>query len=689
MNRKTTKYNLSDNPRLYDVLTRIVLAFICVVVIAWVLPRITIPRYERQVGQPWMDDLLIAPVDFSVMRNRDLVKAEEDSVKKAYQPYFNYNAKVEEEVLARFHEEFSESQENISAETIPIVDELLHSCYDTGIMSQKEFISNKDSTKAIRVLKGNDASTQTFDNLYSPSKACDLILDDIRLASERPKLMRLNLSDYIEPNLDFDIEKNREELEQNISLIPKSDGHVMAGEKIIGKGDVVDEYTDRVLSSLEEKLKKDSALEDNGYSILVGQIVFVAVLILLFTLYMSLFRGDYFEKPRSILMIYVLLTLFPVLTSLVVKHYGQQCVYLLPFAVVPIFIRVFMDSRTAFIAHTAMILICALAVKDRYTFVVIQLTAGLVAIYSLRELSQRAQLFRTALMVAVTSAVVYYTIQVMETNETKLVFTDTYWYIIANGVILLFAYPLMLVVEKMFGFISNVTLIELSNTSKDLLNRLSEMAPGTFQHSMMVSNLAAAIARKIGADAQLVRTGALYHDIGKMQNPAFFTENQGGVNPLEKMSRTEAAQIVISHVTEGLRMADKVGLPSVIRDFILTHHGEGMTKYFFISYKNEHPDQPVDDAIFRYPGPNPFTREQAILMMADATEAASRSLPEYTEESISSLVNRIIDGQVAEGFFKDCPITFRDIGVAKQVLTERLKNIYHTRICYPEPQKME
>jgi putative nucleotidyltransferase with HDIG domain len=262
-----------------------------------------------------------------------------------------------------------------------------------------------------------------------------------------------------------------------------------------------------------------------------------------------------------------------------------------------------------------------------------------------------------------------------------------YKHFIANGVMLLFAYPLMLVVEKMFGFISNVTLIELSNTSKDLLRKMSEVAPGTFQHSIMVGNLAAAISDKIDAKTQLVRTGALYHDIGKIQNPAFFTENQAGVNPLNKMDRKEAAQIIINHVTEGLKLAEKYNLPTEIKDFIMTHHGLGKTKYFYISYKNEHPKEKIDESVFSYAGPNPFTREQAILMMADTVEAASRSLTEYTEENISNLVNTLIDGQVSDGFYTDCPITFHDINVAKQVLTERLKVIYHTRISYPELKK--
>ena len=334
-----------------------------------------------------------------------------------------------------------------------------------------------------------------------------------------------------------------------------------------------------------------------------------------------------------------------------------------------------------------MVLICAAAVKYQYEFIIIQIVAGMVAIFSLNELSQRAQLFKTALLVTLASCAMYFALQLMQDNSILQMDHSMYKYLIINGVLLLFAYPLMYLVEKTFCFTSNVTLIELSNTSKNLMQKLSETAPGTFQHAIMVSNLAVAIANKIGANAQLVRTGALYHDIGKMANPAYFTENQAGVNPLEEMTRQEAAKIVISHVAEGLKLCDSYDIPKIIQDFITTHHGKGKTKYFLISYKNEHPNENVDESLFAYPGPNPFTREQAILMMADTVEAASRSLPEYTPESISNLVNRLIDGQVNEGYFTDCPITFRDIAVAKQVLTERLKTIYHTRISYPELKK--
>ena len=412
--------------------------------------------------------------------------------------------------------------------------------------------------------------------------------------------------------------------------------------------------------------------------------MYVAFFVILFTIYLELFRKDYFYGTRNIAMAYSLITFFPIIVSLMMRH-NIFNIYVLPLAITPMFIRVFMDSRTAFIAHLTMVLICAVAVKYQYEFIITELVAGLVAIYSLRELTQRAQVLRVALYVTLSMCGIFLAMQMIQENTMGNIDTSILKYFAFNGVMLLFAYPLMYLVEKVFGFTSAVTLVELSNTSKELLRRLSEVAPGTFQHSITVSNLAAQIADRIGAKAQLVRTGALYHDIGKMINPVFFTENQAsGVNPLSNMPCTEAAQVIISHVTEGLKLAEQDNLPRVIKDFISTHHGAGKTKYFYITYKNEHPDEEVDEMLFSYPGPNPFTREQAILMMADSVEAASHSLSEYTEESIT---NKIIDSQTADGFFQDCPITFHDISIAKQVLIERLKAIYHTRIVYPELKK--
>lgn len=681
------KFKTSEDSYWRNLLTRSVLVIVSVVIIVWFLPRNSGPQFRYDVGKPWMYGSLIAKFDFPIYKTDEAIKAEQDSLLIQLEPYYNYKENVEKEQIAKFYEKYKDGIPGLSKDYVTTIIDRLHRLYQAGIMNQSDYSKNfKDSTSFVRVVNGKTATSVPINCIYSTMAAYEQLFMDEKLGAQRQILQKCNLNEYLTPNLTYDKERSETERADVISSVAIASGMVLTGQKIIDRGEIVDEHTFRVLSSFEREMVRRSANSSEVSSTIAGQTLFVGIIMILFTLYIALFRKDYFEKPRSLMMLYALITIFPILVSLMMEH-NVLSVYVLPFAIVPIFIRVFMDSRTAFISHVVMTLICAAAVKYQYEFIIIQLVAGLVAIYSLRELSQRAQLFKTAILVTLASCAVYFALQLMQDNSILTMDHSMYKHFIANGVMLLFAYPLMLVVEKMFGFISNVTLIELSNTSKDLLRKMSEVAPGTFQHSIMVGNLAAAISDKIDAKTQLVRTGALYHDIGKIQNPAFFTENQAGVNPLNKMDRKAAAQIIISHVTEGLKLAEKYNLPTEIKDFIMTHHGLGKTKYFYISYKNEHPKEKIDESVFSYAGPNPFTREQAILMMADTVEAASRSLTEYTEENISNLVNTLIDGQVSDGFYTDCPITFHDINVAKQVLTERLKVIYHTRISYPELKK--
>lgn len=682
-----SKFNIEDNHFWRGLLSRTLLVLVTVAIIVWFLPRNSGPQFCYDVGKPWMYGSFITKFDFPIYKTDEAIKAERDSLADEFEPYYAYAADVEKEKIDEFMSDFKNGIPGLSYDYVRIIADRLHRIYQAGIMAAPEYSEiNKDSTNMVRIISGKQASSLMINCIYSTIGAYEQLLNDEKLAPQRAVLQKCNLNNYITPNLIYDKERSETEMNDLMAGIPLASGMVLSGQKIIDRGEIVDDYAFRVLNSFEKEMQRRSANSSEITSTILGQTLFVAILIILFTLYLVLYRKEYFQKPRNTTMLYVLITLFPILVSLMMKH-AFLSVYILPFALVPIFVRVFMDARTAFISLVTMVLLCAAAVKYQYEFIIIQITSGLVAIYSLGELSQRAQLFRTAVLVTLTSAAVYLALQLMQDNSIFTMDHSIYIYFIMNGVLLLFAYPLMYLIEKAFGFISNVTLIELSNTSKDPLRKLSETAPGTFQHSIMVSNLAAQIANKIGANTQLVRTGALYHDIGKMEDPAYFTENQVGVNPLEKLPRPEAAQMVINHVTEGLKLGEKYDLPRIITDFIMTHHGEGKTKYFYISYKNEHPDEPVDDTLFAYPGPNPFTREQAILMMADSVEAASRSLPEYTEESISNLVNKIIDTQVEEGYFTDCPITFRDISTTKQVLINRLKSIYHTRISYPELKK--
>lgn len=681
------KYDMSERNQWKKILSRMALVLISVVIIVLFIPRNSGPQFRYDVGKPWMYSSLIAKFDFPIYKTDEAIKQERDSLLRNFEPYFNFKDNMESAQMTRFFEDFTGGLPGMPATYTNIVADKLHQLYKSGIMGATEFSSiAQDTTKMIRVIDGKTAYSVRISRVLSTMTAYEQIYLDERLAPYRAQLQRCNLNEYIEPNLIYDKERSEAEKNDLLGQIPLASGMVLAGQKIVDRGEIVDDYTFRVLSSFEKETQRRSASTTAVPSTIAGQVIFVSLFIILFTMYLGMFRRDYFSKPRSIAMLYAMITVFPILVSLMIEH-NVFSVYILPFAMAPIFIRVFMDSRTAFLTHVVMVMLCAAAVKYQYEFIIVQLVAGLVAIYSLRELSQRGQLFKTALFVTLASCAIYFALQLMTDNTFTTVDNSMYKYFVINGIMLLFVYPLMLIIEKTFGFISNVTLIELSNTSKDLLRRLSEVAPGTFQHSIMVSNLASAIAEKIGAKAQLVRTGALYHDIGKMQNPAFFTENQNGVNPLDNMSRIDAAHIVINHVTDGLKLAEKYNLPGVIKDFISTHHGAGMTKFFYVSYRNEHPDEPIDDSLFTYPGPNPFTREQAILMMADSVEAAARSLPEYTEFSISNIVNKIVDGQLKEGYFEYCPITFHDIAMAKQVLIERLKSIYHTRVSYPELKK--
>lgn len=683
MNKKGFLYRQHLGSRI----TTIILIAVTVSVIVLFLPRNSGPQFRYDVGKPWMYGSLIAKFDFPIYKTDAAIKAEKDSISSNFEPYYNYDINISKENVDRFKADYAQGIPGLPKEYVAIVADRMTALYKAGIMSTPEYSAmSKDTTKMIRLVSDKKAMNVAVRSLLSTMSAYELLFADQRLSTQRQLLQKCNLNEYLRPNLKYDEERSVTELNDLLSGIPLASGMVLSGQKIIDRGEIVDNYTYRVLTSFEREMRRRSAGSSAIPSTIFGQVIFIGMLVVLFTMYLGLFRKDYFDKPRSIMMIYALITIFPVVVSLMVEH-NILNVYVIPFTIAPIFVRVFMDSRTAFISHVTMTLICAAAVKYQYEFIIVQLVAGLVAIYSLRELSQRAQLFKTALLVTIASCVVYLALQLMQDNIVADLESTMYKYFMVNGVLLLFAYPLMLVVEKTFGFISNVTLIELSNTSKDLLKRLSETAPGTFQHSLMVGNLAAEIANKIDAKAQLVRTGAMYHDIGKMVNPACFTENQFGDNILDNMPRIEAAQVVISHVTEGLKLADKYNLPGVIKDFINTHHGTGKAKYFYVSYKNENPDKPVDDSLFTYPGTDPFTREQAILMMADTVEAASRSLKDYTEETISKLVNHLIDQQVEEGFFRYCPITFHDIAVAKQVLTERLMSIYHTRTVYPELKK--
>ncbi|MBQ3189774.1 MAG: HDIG domain-containing protein [Bacteroidaceae bacterium] len=672
-----------------DLLYKALIFITTTFIIVYFLPKEGKFNYEFDINKPWKYGLLQASFGFPIYKNEQQVQKEQDSILAAYQPYFNIDKEIAGAMQKKLREDYNKNLRNVLpvSNYIRYIERTLDHIYSHGILSieDAELIA-QDSIRNILLIDKNMGSSKPANQLYTIKEAYEHLLDVDTAYYDKRILQLCNLNNYLTPNLIYDKEKSESARQDLLSNISWANGYVLNGQKIIDRGEIVNEQTYNILLSLQKEWEKRSESTKEIRLTIMGQTLFVGIFVLFFMIYLELFRKKYYERKGTLTLLFALIVFFPVVLSIMVAQ-NISNVYVIPFAMIPIIVGVFLDSRTAFVAHVIIILLCSISLRYPHEFIILQAATGMTAIYSLRELSQRSQLLRTAILVFLCYTLLYFAFELIHEDDLTKLNTRMYIYFGINGILLLFAYPLLFILEKIFGFTSNVTLVELSNINNSLLREMSEIAPGTFQHSLQMANLAAEAANKIGANSQLVRTGALYHDIGKMVNPAFFTENQSGVNPHKSLSYEQSAQVIISHITDGVKLAEKHNLPKVIKDFIRTHHGMGVAKYFYISYKNEHPDEEVDVSLFSYPGPNPFTKEQAILMMADAVEAASRSLPEYTEESINTLIDKIVDSQVADGYFKECPITFKDIALVKALFKEKLKTVYHTRITYPELKK--
>lgn len=673
-----------------DLLYKTLIFITTVFIIVYFLPKEGKFNYDEfDINTPWKYGLLQASFDFPIYKNEQQVQKEQDSILATYQPYFHLDKEIGKNMQKKLREDYNKNLRQVLpvSSYIRYIERVLEDIYNHGILNAEDaaFIV-RDSIENIQLIDKNVGTEKPAKELYTIKEAYEHLLNVDTAYYDKRIFQLCNLSNYLTPNLIYDKEKSELAKKDLLSKISWSSGYVLNGQKIIDRGEIINEQTYNILLSLRKEWEDRSKSTKETRMTTFGQILFVSMFVLFFMIYLELFRKKYYERKGTLTLLFALVVFFPVILSIMVTQ-NIGSVYVIPFAMIPIIVGIFLDSRTAFVAHIIIILLSSITLRYPYEFMVLQIGAGMAAIYSLRELSQRSQLFRTALIVFTCYALLYFAFALIQDDDLTKLNTRMYIYFGINGILLLFAYPLLFILEKTFGFTSNVTLVELSNINNSLLRKMSEIAPGTFQHSLQMANLAAEAANRIGANSQLVRTGALYHDIGKTLNPAFFTENQSGINPHKSLSYEQSAQVIINHITDGIKLAEKHNLPKVIKDFIRTHHGAGVAKYFYISYKNEHPDEEIDISMFSYPGPNPFTKEQAILMMADAVEAASRSLPEYTEESINGLIEKIVDGQVQDGYFKECPITFKDIALVKALFKEKLKTVYHTRITYPELRK--
>ena len=682
-----SRYNHKHSLSVREVLYRILFSSIAIAILVLSMPRGSVSYHHYQKGEPWEEDAFIAQDSFPILKSEEQILREKDSLRQFYAPYLRLDADVVEQQVAAFRQDFNASASGTPQFFLPhLVEKIVH-IYSIGIISGETLTRiESEKPRLVRIYRGNESNVRPFSQVFSEKTAYEYLLaetDSVRYNHSR--LHGLDLMKYITPNLSYDSDKSQQQRQEVDGRLVRTKGVVLQGQKIVDRGQIVDDEVMGILHSWEQHQKEHKLSTKDLLFRTGGRILYSTILVVLLMLYFQQFRSDYLDNLRTVLLILTLSLFFPLVTYAVVAHMSAR-VYLVPYCVLPIMLRIALDSRSAFVTHVVAVLASAVVLSQPFTFIVTEIVAGLVAIYSLRELSQRSELFQTAGWVTVASLLTYFSMELVRgsVDGNMELSLQPYVYLMVAGVLSMLVYLLLIPLERVFGFTSIVTLVELQNVNNPLLRRLSEEANGTFNHSLQVANLAAEVANKLGAKAQLARTGALYHDIGKMENPVFFTENQNGKNPHDGLPYERSAQIIIHHVEGGLRLADKYKLPRAVKDFISTHHGRSLTRYFYALKKKESPDAAFDERTFTYPGPKPQTLEQAIVMMADSVEAASRSLSEYTEESINALVERIVGAQVAEGSFSECSITFREISEAKEVLSARLRTVYHTRIQYPK-----
>lgn len=653
-------------------------------IVVYFMPGDSKHKYSYELNRPWSYGLLTAPVDIPVYRDSATVKQMIDSVDRDFVPIYQIDRTAQAKVVAAVQNgKLSDATRRRLLATVEKI-------YSRGVIDAKtagiiargglpEVKFNVDNVNEVR-------STEGFLSQRDAYAYIDSVFAD---NAERSEIQALGLSTLLNANIVED--KNATEQYRNslIQPIVAAIGVIQQGERIIDRGDRVSPQLYQVLKSYEQAIEKTGNTDRNHriYTTF-GQTLYAVCIFALLYLYFFFFTPDGLGQWKNILAVVMLMVLLFVFASLLSTSFSYG-LYMVPLVLLPIVIQALYESRMAFYAYLLEVLLTAVLATFQLEFIFVEMIAGTVAIISLRELSKRSQLLRSALMAFITYVVSYVAVELMTAGDIDSLSGRILGFFAINAVLISFAYILIFIMEKMFGLTSVVTLVELSDINNPLMRELSRQCPGTFQHSMAVSNLASEAAHKIGANVQLVRAAALYHDIGKIDNPAFFTENQYGINPHDSLSPEQSARIIISHVTEGIKRAEKAKLPGCIKDLILQHHGKGVAKYFFVKAQQNHPGEEIDPAPFSYPGPNPQTREASLLMMADAVEAASRSLTDHSEEAIKALVNRLLDQQVADGRHDESPLSFLDIGMIKDTFIMRLRSMYHGRVSYPpEAQKI-
>lgn len=687
------KFNLSDflNDiyQNHSLIYKVILFVLTAIAIVYFFPKGGQFKYEYQQGRPWQYENLFAPFDFSIQKSPEEIEKEKQDIKANAKSYYNYDEKTEDDVKAAFNNAVEKLSDTTLSprkkqRAVKLSDQFIAEIYKTGYLDEAS--EKTADTKDLVVLrKGNVATDIVFDNFFTTEEVAPLVKNlfkPLRSSNDEQLLTDLLLK-QLKPNVSYDEAFTDRMIADALENISYTEGLITENERIIAKGDIVQGHNLKLLNSLKAEYESQVWNQSSYNWILFGYIILVALALLMLLLFLKTYRKSIYEDNTKVTFIFFNIFLMVLIMNLVIE-YNAQYVYVVPLIILPIVIKAFFDARLGLFSHVLTVLLLGFVVPNSFEFIFLQIIAGMVTILTVSELYKRANLFISLSKITIVYMVAYFAFSIIQEGNTAKINWEYFVLFALNGVLSFLSLFLILIYEKVFGLVSDISLLELSNTNSKLLRELAEKAPGTFQHSIQVANLAEAAANEIGANSMLIRVGALYHDIGKMLNPKYFTENQvTSVNPHNELSPKDSAKIIIDHVIDGIEMAKKNMLPDRIIDFIRTHHGTTLVYYFYKKQEAEYPDD-VNREDFQYKGPIPFSKETAILMMCDASEAASKSLKEPNAAMIDELIDKIVAGQMKANQFMNANITFREILIIKKVIKKKLLNIYQLRIEYPE-----
>ena len=674
------------------IIYKVILFLVATTAIVYLFPKGGQFKYDFNNGQLWKYDNLYAPFDFAIQKTEEEIIIEKKEIEVNSKLYFLHDFDVEKSVNENYNRRISfiKESDSLSLDQIRslslVGQKVINSVYQKGFLENisQDRIANKNEIVAIR--KGNEVEDFVFKSLLTSKEVLEIISSNLEKEESfyGKKIMLDLLSEVIKPNVSFDKEYTEKVIDNEIKNISYTKGRVEAGKLIVLKGDFVEGKKLAILNSLKSESESQVWTESNYNWIILGYTILVSLALLMLLLFLKKYRVDIYDNNNKVTFIFFNVFSMIFIQTLVIK-YNSDYLYVVPLSVLPIVLKAFFDARLGLFTHVLTVLLLGYIVPDSFEFIYLHIIAGIVTILTVSELYKRASLFISVAQITLIYMVTYFAFSIIKEGNASQINWTYFMLFAANGLLSFLSIILIYMYEKVFGLVSDVTLLELSNTNTKLLRELNEKAPGTFQHSMQVANLAEAAANEIGANSMLVRTGALYHDIGKMLNPMYFTENQStGVNPHNDLSPRDSSRIITDHVIKGVELAKKYKLPDRIIDFIRTHHGTSSTYYFYAKEKELNPDTEVDIKKFQYQGPIPFSKETAILMMCDSAEAASKSLKIPTALSVSNLIDKIIAKQMADNQFLNSNITFREIEIIKKVIKKKLMNIYHLRVEYPE-----